>query len=234
MKKLLTAGLLLAASWTVLPTIYARSCAKAVKKQGPDRPEIALTFDDGPNPAYTPLLLDLLKQYNVKATFFVIGEKAKLYPDLIRRMEKEGHEIGLHNNRHVSSWLLSPLGLEQELAEAASCLAAITGKRAELYRPPWGHFNPFTLQKAHALQTVMWTSIPGDWKKKMSPEKLAQKLRLARFNGAIITLHDSGHTFGAYEKAPMVMLEALRLFLTDKESAAFSFVTVSTLYRSEP
>lgn len=233
MKKLLAAGLLLAASWTVLPTLYGRSYAKRVKKQGPDRREIALTFDDGPNPVYTPLLLDLLKQYNVKATFFVIGEKAKLYPDLIRRMEKEGHEVGIHNNRHISSWLLSPAALERELVQAASHITAITGNRAELYRPPWGHFNPFTLQKAQPFQTVMWTAIPGDWKKKMTPEKLAQKLRFARSNGAVITLHDSGHTFGAYEKAPAVMLEALRLFLMDQESAAFSFVTVSTLYRSK-
>lgn len=231
MKKFLAAGLLLAASWTVLPTVYARSFAKTVKKQGPDRPEVALTFDDGPNLTYTPLLLDILKQYNVKATFFVIGEKAKLYPDLIRRMEAEGHEVGIHNNRHISSWLLMPALLEKELVQASNQVSSITGNHIELYRPPWGHFNPFTLHKARAFHTIMWTSIPGDWKKAMTPEKLAQKLRRARSNGAIITLHDSGDTFGAYEQAPMMMIKALQLFLSDSESAAFSFVTVSTLYR---
>ena len=233
MKKILAAGLLLAASWTALPTIHARSFAKKVKKRGPGRPEIALTFDDGPDPSYTPLLLDTLKQYNIKATFFVIGEKAKLYPDLIRRMEEEGHEVGIHNNRHISNWLLSPSLLEKQLIQAADCVESITGKRVTLYRPPWGHFNPFTLQKAQLFNTIMWTSIPGDWKKSMTAEMLFRKLCLARSNGAIITLHDSGETLGAYEKAPMMMIDALHLFLSDQESAAFSFVTVSTLYRTD-
>lgn len=232
MKKIITTAALLAASWTVLPTVHARMYAHNVKKRGPDRPEIALTFDDGPDPVYTPLLLDMLKQYNVKATFFVVGGKVKLYPELIRRMEVEGHEIGIHNNRHISNWFLSPPALERQLIKAADSVHSITGNRVTLYRPPWGHFNPFTLQQAKAFDTIMWTSIPGDWKKNMTAEKLAEKLRMARSNGAIITLHDSGETTGAYEKAPLIMMDALRLFLSDQKSASFSFVTVHTLFRT--
>ncbi|WP_046175797.1 polysaccharide deacetylase family protein [Domibacillus indicus] len=232
MKKVLAAGLLLAASWTVLPTVYARTFEKNIKKRGPGRPEIALTFDDGPHPIYTPLLLDTLKQYNVKATFFVVGEKAKLYPSLIRRIEMEGHEIGIHNQQHRSNWLLTPAALEKQLSEAADSVRSITGNSVTFYRPPWGHFNPFTFSKAASFQTVMWTSIPGDWKKSMTSPKLAEKLRMARSNGAIITLHDSGETAGAYEKAPLVMIDALHLFLSDQVSSAFSFVTVGTLLRN--
>lgn len=232
MKKLITAGVFLAASWTVLPTVYARTFAKGVKKRGPGREEIALTFDDGPHPAYTPLLLDLLKQYNVKATFFVLGEKAKLYPDLIRRMEVEGHEIGIHHHEHRSNWTLTPAALQKQLERSAQSVQSITGNPVVYYRPPWGHFNPFTLWTARDFDTVMWTSIPGDWKEKMTAEKLACKLRLARSNGAVITLHDSGETAGASSKAPLVMIEALRLFLSDQASSRFSFVTVSTLFKT--
>lgn len=231
MKKIIPASLLLAASWSIIPTIAERICSKKIKKRGPGRPEIALTFDDGPDPAYTPLLLDTLKQYNVKATFFVIGRKAKLYPDLLRRIQEEGHDIGIHNHRHISNWLLSPSQMEEQLDRSAESVSSIIGKPVTLYRPPWGHFNPYTLTKASRFETIMWTSIPGDWKKKMTAEQLANKLRYARSNGAIITLHDSGDTFGAYEKAPLTMIDSLHLFLSDDESNAFKFVTVNTLFR---
>ncbi len=230
-KKMFSAALLMAAAWTVIPTLAVRTCSKKIKKRGPGFPEIALTFDDGPDPAYTPLLLDTLKQYNVKATFFVVGEKAKLYPDLLRRMKQEGHEIGIHNDQHISNWLLSPAQMEQQLNRSAAAVASITGEPVKLYRPPWGHFNPYTLKKAAHFDTIMWTAIPGDWKEKTTADQLAKKLRCARSNGAVITLHDSGNTFGAYGKAPLTMIDSLHLFFADDESNKFKFVTISTLFR---
>ncbi|WP_158023602.1 polysaccharide deacetylase family protein [Domibacillus antri] len=233
MKKIVQSALLLAAAWTIIPTAAARTCSTRVKKRGPDRKQIALTFDDGPDPVYTPLLLDVLHQYNVKATFFVVGEKAERHPDLIRRIQLEGHEIGIHNDQHISNWFLFPSAMNQQLVLAANRVSAITGQDVILYRPPWGHFNPFTLSKAAQFEIVMWTAIPGDWKKKMTAVTLAERLRAARSNGAVITLHDSGDTFGAYKTAPRVMIESLHLFLSDEVSAQYEFVTVSTLYTKQ-
>ena len=92
--------------------------------------------------------------------------------------------------------------MNHQLVRASEKVSAITGERVTLYRPPWGHFNPVTLSKAERFETIMWTAIPGDWKKNMTARELADKLRYARSNGAVITLHDSGNTFGAYKTAP--------------------------------
>lgn len=228
MKKWLTVGAALLC-WTAVPTFYARKLSPAVLTAGPDTPHIALTFDDGPHPVYTPVLLDLLAQHNVKATFFVLGKKAKQFPHLIRRMIQEGHEVGVHHHTHRSNWLLSPRALKQELNASCEAVSSITGQPVHFYRPPWGHINPFTLPVADSLQVVLWTSIPGDWKKSMTTDVLYEKLTAARKNGAIITLHDSGDTPGAYQKAPGVMIQALQLFLTDPASAHYRFVTVQAM-----
>ncbi|OAH58514.1 MULTISPECIES: polysaccharide deacetylase family protein [Bacillaceae] len=229
MKRIVQTAFLFAAAWTIIPTAAARTCSTRVKKRGYDRKQIALTFDDGPDPVYTPLLLETLHKYNVQATFFIVGKKAERHPDLIRRIQKEGHDIGIHNDRHISNWLLSPSAMNHQLVRASEKVSAITGERVTLYRPPWGHFNPVTLSKAKRFETIMWTAIPGDWKKNMTVRKLADKLRNARSNGAIITLHDSGNTFGAHKTAPRMMIEALHLFLSDEDSEQYEFVTVTTL-----
>ncbi|OMP66810.1 polysaccharide deacetylase family protein [Domibacillus epiphyticus] len=233
MKKIIQSALFLAAAWTIIPTVAAKTYSTRVKKRGPDRKQIALTFDDGPDPVYTPLLLDTLNKYNVKATFFVVGEKAERHPDLIQRIQQEGHDIGIHNDKHISNWFLSPSSMNDQLVRAAKRVSAITGQNVTLYRPPWGHFNPFTLSKAAHFETIMWTDIPGDWKKSMTVQKLADKLRAARSNGAVITLHDSGDTFGAHKTAPRVMIKALHLFLSDEASAQYEFVTITTLYTKQ-
>ncbi|WJH35220.1 polysaccharide deacetylase family protein [Paenibacillus sp. CC-CFT747] len=80
--------------------------------------QIALTFDDGPDPVYTPRLLDLLKERGIRATFFVLGSKAEKHPDLIRRMHEEGHQIGIHNYTHLSNWLMTPWGSANAISAA--------------------------------------------------------------------------------------------------------------------
>ena len=103
-------------------------------------PAIALTFDDGPNPEYTPQLLDLLKKYGVKASFFVVGSKVKAYPDIIKRMSQEGHTIGIHHYDHISSWILSPFQLKKQLQMTEQAIMECTHEKVTFYRPPWGQF----------------------------------------------------------------------------------------------
>lgn len=100
--------------------------------------EIALTFDDGPDPVYTPVLLDLLKRERIKATFFLVGERAARYPELVLRMSREGHCIGLHNYKHQCNWLISPWKNARTLEQSARIIENITGERPVFYRPPWG------------------------------------------------------------------------------------------------
>ncbi|WMT41962.1 polysaccharide deacetylase family protein [Paenibacillus sp. D2_2] len=100
---------------------------------------IAFTFDDGPDPRYTPKLLDLLRDRGVKATFFVLGSKAEKYPELVKRMHEEGHQIGIHNYTHMLNWIMSPRNiLRKHVERSADIIQRITGERPTYYRPPWG------------------------------------------------------------------------------------------------
>jgi len=197
-----------------------------IHQLGNGKDMVAITFDDGPDPVYTPLLLDVLEKYHVKATFFVVGAKARAHPDVIRKIHQHGHSIGIHNDYHLSNWVLPPLFFKKQLKRASETIREITGEQPVFYRPPWGHFNLFSLPAAKPLQTVMWSSIPGDWKETVKPEQLADLLRSSCKSGAIITLHDSGTTLGADLHAPANTIKALELFLSDKRSTQFQFVTV--------
>ncbi|MED4717115.1 polysaccharide deacetylase family protein [Bacillus badius] len=215
-------------------TLFIRIFEIGICKRGNKTAEkmIALTFDDGPDPLYTPLLLDLLDQHGAKATFFLVGEKARAHPDIVRMIHKKGHTIGLHNDIHRSNWFFLPFAFKKQLIRAQTALKEITGELPLYYRPPWGHFNLFTLRDAKPLRIIMWTAIPGDWKEQVQPAVLAGKLLKERKSGAIITLHDSGTTFGADEHAPANTLKALEIFFADEGSTHYQFVTVDTLLQA--
>jgi peptidoglycan-N-acetylglucosamine deacetylase len=203
--------------YAIFPTVLIRSfewgIMKKLKGAG-----MALTFDDGPNPEYTGQLLDLLKKYDVKATFFVVGSKVKKYPDVIKRMHHEGHTIGIHHYHHVSSWVLSPFQLKKQLSLTEMAIQECTNERVTFYRPPWGHFNLFTLLLSKKYQIVMWSAIFGDWKVQTS---LLEKLRKTTEPGSILLLHDCGETWGADREAPKYMLESLEVFLRENQGTKF-------------
>ena len=99
---------------------------------------IAMTFDDGPHPRLTPRLLDMLKARSIRATFFLIGENAAEYPDIVRRIAAEGHEIGNHTWDHPQLTKLNPAALREEIDRTSSTIAEITGKLPTVMRPPYG------------------------------------------------------------------------------------------------
>jgi len=220
-------------AYAVIPTIAIRVLSLRIYKKGNKQNTIVLTFDDGPDPLYTPRLLNLLKRHKVKATFFVVGKKAKQHPDLIRRMHEEGHEIGLHNYRHTSNWLMPPFVISQGLRQSADIVEEIIGERPIYYRPPWGHFNACMLPLQKKYKTIMWTYILGDWKETLGVSKLLRRLKKCQLDGAIIVLHDSGETLGADKRAPENMLMALELFFKEKESEKINWLTVSEIFSTE-
>ncbi|MBM7649410.1 peptidoglycan/xylan/chitin deacetylase (PgdA/CDA1 family) [Bacillus ectoiniformans] len=215
--------------YMILPTIFIRKLAIGIHKRGPKTRKIALTFDDGPDPVYTRLLLDVLKKHQAKATFFVVGAKVQAHPDIVKEIHSQGHVIGIHNYYHYSNWLLPPILLRRQLKQAESVIEEVIGERPTYYRPPWGHFNLFSLLSSRGYETIMWSAIPGDWKQHVKPEELATRLKDAREEGAIITLHDSGDTLGADLHAPRNTVQALDLFLSDPESRTYQFVTIPAL-----
>ncbi|NDJ18096.1 polysaccharide deacetylase family protein [Myxacorys almedinensis] len=159
-----------------------------------DSPAIALTFDDGPHPKYTPQLLDVLDHHKVCATFFWLGACVEAYPDLARQIYQRGHWIGLHSYHHRAFTSLSATDLKTDLAQTRAAIAKtcqINPNTLIDVRPPYGLFTPQTLNHLHHwnYRTVMWSIIPEDW---VCPGAsiVVQRVVDQVQNGSIIVLHD--------------------------------------------
>lgn len=130
--------------------------------------KLAITFDDGPNPAITPKLLDLLDRYHAKGTFFLIGRFVRECPELVKEVAARGHVIGNHTDTHPNLSLLAPSQIRAELRLCHDAISNTLGTLPRWFRPPFGMRNPWVIPAAGELecQTVMWTLIPGDWREK--------------------------------------------------------------------
>ena len=133
--------------YAFIPGILTRIFGFRVFRRGTGSNDFALTFDDGPDPLYTPRLLDLLKQYNMKATFFLVGSHAEKHPEVVKRIHSEGHLIGIHNYVHKSNWFMRPVTVRKQVKRTDDIIYSITGERSSYYRPPWGIVNLFDFAK---------------------------------------------------------------------------------------
>nr|AYQ71681.1 polysaccharide deacetylase family protein [Cohnella candidum] len=215
--------------YALLPALISRIFGFRVFMRGKTDREIALTFDDGPDPLYTPQLLDLLKRYGAKGTFFLVGSHAEQYPDIVARIHAEGHVIGIHNYVHHSNWLMRPKTVRKQILKTSDIIKRITGSRPDYYRPPWGIVNLFDYRRLGHLQIVLWTSIFGDWKIRVGAEKLYKRMRRKLKPGEVFVLHDCGRTFGADENAPAQTIEALERILRDGFDEGYRFVGIDEM-----
>lgn len=183
--------------------------------------KIALTFDDGPNPEFTPLVLKLLSDYNAKATFFCIGKYIKKYPELLKQIEAEGHAIGNHSYSHSNSIdFKSTEGWLMELKDMDQAVFTLTGRKPTLFRPPFGVTTP-NLAKAIKVtghQVVGWNIRSFDMVLKKRNMILSRVLKRVR-PGCIILLHDSHEHIG-------YVLEQLLQFLKAHD---YEMVTINDL-----
>jgi len=172
---------------------------------------VALTFDDGPDPTYTPAVLSILARYNAKATFFMLGERVRLYPDLARSVAEKGHAVGSHCYHHVSLLLAPPRRIREEIAGAEIAIQQAVGQQPRLLRPPYGFHPPFLVQEARrrGYLLVGWSISPHD-SFHLSAAELAHRV-LARVRaGDIILLHDGRGNRAETIKALPLILEGLR------------------------
>ncbi|MCD1259688.1 polysaccharide deacetylase family protein [Paenibacillus athensensis] len=217
--------------YSVLPTLLVRMGKLGVYRKG--RSGVALTFDDGPDPAYTPQLLDLLKAYRVRATFFVLGSKALRHPELITRMHREGHLIGIHNYVHWTNALMTPGKVRRQLRDSIAVIERITGVQTVYYRPPWGVINIFDLFLLRRVRMVLWSLMVRDWSSNGGKERIRSELLTKMKSGDVIVLHDSGQTLGADENAPCYMLEALAEVLDECLRRGFHFLRIDMKMQME-
>ena len=208
-------------------TALIRTTGYRVMKRLPEGRGIALTFDDGPHPVYTTQLLNLLKQHQIKATFFVVGQHVRNHPEVVERMHKEGHQIGIHHDNHTSSWLLTPSKLSREIKETHRAILNVTGESPTLYRPPWGFMNAATLFVTKPYQIVLWSHVFQDWKINSCEQGLLNRLRNVPADGSIILLHDDGTNPGADSNAPAHMLDKLSIYLDEAVAKDVQFVAVN-------
>ncbi|MBC7375400.1 MAG: polysaccharide deacetylase family protein, partial [Frankiales bacterium] len=156
---------------------------------------VALSFDDGPDPAGTPAVLDALARLGWSATFFMLGRQVRAHPDIARRVAEAGHEIAVHGDRHRNHLTRTPAALQRDLRCAREVISQVTGVEPRWYRPPYGVLSGGTLQAARAvgLQPVLWTAWGKDWTR-TSPEFIAQRVLRDLREGGTVLLHDSDCT----------------------------------------
>ena len=206
------AGLALAAGGCAYAALWPASRIFGTSFIAPRNPgELALTFDDGPNPAWTPRLLDVLATYGVRATFFMVGNHAASEPALVRRIVAAGHLIGNHSWSHPNLALISSRRVEQELVRTSDTLQQIAGKPVRLFRPPFGARRPIVLRTARALgmTPVLWNAMTSDWSNPSADSIAAHLIRSidrAERSGsaANVVLHDGSHLDRAAYRGPSV------------------------------
>jgi peptidoglycan/xylan/chitin deacetylase (PgdA/CDA1 family) len=183
-------------------------------------PEIALTFDDGPNPIYTPQILHILQQYDVKATFFEIGYLVQDYPALVQEEYRQGHIIGNHTWSHPQLPHLSASAIYQQLQSTSHIIQASIGVKPLLFRPPYGMFNKQVLAQASSLNlsTIVWDDEARDWSLP-GVNIIIQRILHLVHNGSIILLHDGGGNRAQTVAALPTIISILR-------QRGYTFVTI--------
>ena len=212
--------------YEALPTYYVlESYGKALDKR------LAITFDDGPDREFTPRILDILKEKNVQATFFVVGANAEGAPDLLRRIYAEGHEIGNHSYSHPNIALTSPERTRLELDATQRIIEHALGRSTILFRPPYNADSepqtPEEIEPVRRAQESGYLSVgeridPQDWRKGITEEAIVSEVIDERENGSIILLHDAGGDRAS-------TLRALPRIIDHFRREGYRFVLVSEL-----
>ncbi|HEY8463646.1 MAG TPA: polysaccharide deacetylase family protein [Bacillota bacterium] len=207
---------------------YCRRISRCIIKKGNPSPKLLhLSFDDGPDPRYTPAVLKILDQFGISASFFLVGRKVESHPDLVRQICRAGHEIGSHTYHHHHAYLMGYQKSKATVMQNITLLQSLTGKPLIWFRPPWGALNLFQwlVVKQNHLKPVLWTANANDWLLTTTPEQI-QTLLLGKVqSGAIILLHDSG----GEEGAPLNTLKALPQIIQNFQSEGYQFVTLQEL-----
>ncbi len=193
---------------------------KAVKR-------VFLTFDDGPSKIYTSDILDILKKAQIKASFFICGKNLERYPEIGKRIAKEGHLMGNHTYSHSYFRALSGF-LGKELIKTNDSIERITGVKTNSFRPPWGKTTPWLKKKlkGYGLKMVMWDIDAEDWKQPKA-RIIARDILNKIFSGAVILLHDGSGTHLKFSRRETVL--SLPLIIRHLQKNDYQFETVDKL-----
>lgn len=205
------------------------SAALYIKNAATDRKQIALTFDDGPHPVFTPQIMDLFQKYGAKGTFFVTGQHVEQYPEIASRLLEEGHEVGNHTYSHPRLKETDPESTKEEIERTEAIILEATGFKTTLFRPPFGSYNEKTLEiiADAGYQCILWSdkqdtkdfSMPGT-------DRIVEQVIGNLQNGDIILMHDSSEDPVCNREQTV---EALTVLLPWFQEHGYECVTVSKL-----
>ncbi|SDL66668.1 Peptidoglycan/xylan/chitin deacetylase, PgdA/CDA1 family [Halarsenatibacter silvermanii] len=192
-----------------------------------EKQKVALSFDDGPSPQHTPEILDILAEYSVPATFFLLGQEAAEHTWLVERIAREGHELGNHSYTHRNFTGLEWSAVEEEIRRTGQLIDDITGEYPRLVRPPYGGVTIGQLQRFEQsdYKLVNWSVDAGDYEEENQPEILLARIQLQMHPGAIILLHDGG---GDRSSTIRILPELIEML----QDEGFTFTTVGELIDS--
>jgi peptidoglycan-N-acetylglucosamine deacetylase len=154
---------------------------------------VAVTFDDGPHPEGTPAMLDELRRGGARATFFVVGENVRRWPELARQIVAEGHEVALHGDRHTLLLRRSRRAVQADFDRAVDTVREATAGDPVVYRPPYGVFSSGALAevRSRGWRPVLWSTWGRDWTRRATPESIAWRATRRLRPGDVMLLHDS-------------------------------------------
>ncbi len=217
-------------AWSI-PTLQL--FGPAILRGPADRNRIALTFDDGPCPNYTEQILEILRSHHVKATFFVCGQNVERHPEILRRVQAEGHTIGNHSYSHPFPFFRSRAFFAREIDLAGVAIEKVTGKRPKFFRPPFGArwLGLRPVVERRGLRLVNWSDTGYDWKLD-TPGIVRETLRTLG-PGAIILLHDGRRTYPPARVDRSATVKALPAIIDGAVKAGFTFVSLEEMFSAE-
>jgi peptidoglycan/xylan/chitin deacetylase (PgdA/CDA1 family) len=199
-----------------------------IDKVETDKKVVALTFDDGPEPNFTPALLDVLKKHDARATFFVMGKKAEAHPQILKRMAMAGHEIGNHSYSHPDFNKLKKEAQLEEITKTNAIIEKYSGQNVALLRPPGGYlsYDLIEMSKKEHLTIAYWTyqQDSKDWRNGTKPSAISGHIIKNIQPGQVIILHD-GCPNG------MATVHAVDTILIRLQKEGYTFVTMSELIK---
>lgn len=201
------------------PKLFYREGPRNVKK-------VALTFDDGPDSVYTPQILDILRKHKVKATFFLIGNRAELFPDVVKRMVKEGHIVGNHSMTHPNIMKLNKEQTFKEIQECEDVLFSLAGYKPVFFRSPYGSLDSEKVKEISELDVklIAWNVDSLDWKS-LTAEQVKYNILENVREGSIVLQHSSGSKKENLTGSVAALEEIIKTLKKEK----YKFVTVSEL-----